>query len=91
MTLRLVREVFPNTNDFNLYLPRSLNTQCDWRAVEPLNHIPSSFLKHSVRLASRRAASDKRLGPGPVFCSCSVVAPNSESNFIVSCDPIVDL
>ena len=31
------------------------------RAVEPLNYMPSSLFKHSIRLASRRAASDKRL------------------------------
>ena len=39
-----------------IYLTRSINTQRDWRAAEPLNNIPYSFYKHSTRLASRRAA-----------------------------------
>ena len=42
------------------------------RAVEPLNYIPSSLFKHSIRLACRRAASDKRLQKIVLY---SVVAP----------------
>ena len=33
-----------------------LTTESEWRAAEPLNHIPFSFFNHLKRLASRRAA-----------------------------------
>ena len=61
-----------------IYLSRSLNTQCDWRAVEPPSHkiiyltrsqnyIPYSFFKNLTRLARCRATEPLNYRPYSFF------------------------